>query len=220
MATGLDVIKVAENELGVVEGPRVNEVKYNDWYYRQNVYGTQFPWCMAFVQWVYSQAGAALPHQTASCGELLRWYKKYHPECIVDHPVAGDIVIFDLPGGSATDHAGLFVRFDGDMILTIDGNTGYTNNSNGGQVLKRKRDTKYVAAYIHPNELQEDDAMIYYESIAEISKNAPWATEAVTWMYNNDIVRGVKEGDEVKGLHLSEDMLRMLVFMYRLYTVW
>ena len=74
MTTGKDVLTAALSQLGIKESPpNSNLVKYNTWYYGKEVSGGAYPWCMAFVQWCYARAGAALPFKTASCGALLRW---------------------------------------------------------------------------------------------------------------------------------------------------
>ena len=81
MAANERVLTVAVSELGVTESPPdSNNVKYNTWYYGREVSGPEYPWCMAFVQWVFNMAGVPLPFKTASCGSLLRWYKEHTPK--------------------------------------------------------------------------------------------------------------------------------------------
>lgn len=158
-----EVLRIAIGEIGTVEVPaKSNRVKYNTWYYGKEVSGAAYPWCMAFVQWCYAQAGQKLPRVTASCGDLLRWYKKNQPDCVTKNPKPGDIVIFDLPDQpSTTDHCGIFESLIGDYVTTIDGNTG-----NDGSVMRRTRTESCVEAYIHPRsqdeapELSEIDRMI------------------------------------------------------------
>ena len=205
MATGKDVLTAALSQLGTKESPaNSNRVKYNTWYYGKEVSGSAYPWCMAFVQWCYQRAGAPLPFKTASCGALLRWYREHRPECIVKEPRAGDIVIFDFPGGAATDHTGIFERARGDTVTTIDGNTGTTNDANGGAVMRRTRSKSLVAAYIRPRELEDD--MKRYQTIEEIKKDAPWALDTV-----NKLVERKALGGNGAGLDLSEDLLRAFV---------
>lgn len=206
MATGLDVLTAARSQLGTKESPAgSNRVKYNTWYYGREVSGDAYPWCMAFVQWCAMTAGARLPYKTASCGALLRWYRAHEPDCIVTEPRAGDVVIFDFPGGAATDHCGIFEAARGDTVTTIDGNTGAGNDANGGAVLRRTRKKSAVAAYIRPREWEENE-MKRYQTIEEIEKAAPWAAETVRRLTE----RGALRGGE-KGLDLSEDMLRAFV---------
>lgn len=210
MPTGKDVLAVAVKELGVKEMPaNSNNVKYNTWYYNRSVYGSAYPWCMVFVQWCYQMAGVKLPLKTASCGALLRWYMEYDPACIVKEPQKGDIVIFDFPGGADTDHTGLFERMSGDMITTIDGNTGVTSDANGGAVMRRSRNKNQVKAYIRPRELEED--MPRYNTIKEIEAACPWAVVTVKKLMERKAL-----GGDGTGLNLSEDMLRTFVINDRM----
>lgn len=206
MVTGKDVLAVATSQLGVREQPaNSNRVRYNTWYYGKEVSGSAYPWCMAFVQWCYTQAGAPLPFKTASCGALLRWYGKNAPECVVKDPEPGDIVIFDFPGGADTDHTGIFERSEGDTVTSIDGNTGTTNDTNGGAVMRRTRNRSAVKAYIRPEKLEEME-MERYQTIEEIRRCAPWAEETVRKLMQRAALNGTGTG-----LDLSPDMLRMLV---------
>ena len=62
MAAAERVLSIARRELGTKESPaNSNRVKYNAWYYGREVSGSAYPWCMAFVQWVFAQAGVKLP---------------------------------------------------------------------------------------------------------------------------------------------------------------
>ena len=207
------VLEIARSQLGVTEAPAgTNRVKYNDWYYGKAVSGSAYPWCMAFVQWCCNEAGAALPFRTASCSALLRWYREHEPQCVVATPKAGDIVIFDLPGGAAIDHTGFYERAQGDTIVTIDGNTGTDNDANGGAVMRRTRSRAYAAAYIRPRGWEEEEEdMKRYQTIEEIERSAPWAAETVRKLTERGALRG-----NGMGLDLSEDMLRAFVINDRM----
>lgn len=152
------LLGVARSQVGIKENPvGSNNVQYNTWYYGRSVYGSSYPWCMVFVQWCYAKTGIPLPYKTASCGALLSWYKEHQKDCIVTKPQMGDIVIFDWPmTKSTTDHTGIFEKWDGKKIVTIEGNTAIGNDSNGGQVMVRTRDPKWVKAYIRPRELEDE----------------------------------------------------------------
>ena len=105
--TAEKVLAIARGELGVKESPaNSNRVKYNTWYYGREVSGAAYPWCMAFVQWVFAQAGVKLPVKTASCGALMNAAKKAGQWVTKDYR-PGDVVIYDFPGGAATDHTGI-----------------------------------------------------------------------------------------------------------------
>ena len=206
MATGKDVAALAAKEIGTKEFPAdSNRVKYNTWYYGKEVSGSGYPWCMAFVQWCYAKAGVPLPFRTASCGALLRWYRANQPECVVSEPRTGDLVIFDFPGGAATDHTGILESASGNTVTSIDGNTGVGNDANGGAVMRRTRNDRYVAAYIRPRELEEDDMKEHYcENVADVPA---WGRPTVQKLIDKGILQGTDTG-----LHLSVDMLRILVW--------
>ena len=104
------VLAVACSELGAKESPaNSNNVKYNTWYYGRVVSGAAYPWCMAFVQWVFAQAGVSLPMRTASCGLLMEAAKK-SGQWVTKDCRPGDVVIYDFPGGAATDHCGIIEK--------------------------------------------------------------------------------------------------------------
>jgi peptidoglycan hydrolase-like protein with peptidoglycan-binding domain len=49
------IVAKAESQIGTKESPAgSNKVKYNTWYYGKEVSGSAYPWCMAFVSWVFA----------------------------------------------------------------------------------------------------------------------------------------------------------------------
>lgn len=173
MVSGSEVLSVACQDLCYHEGKNKSN-KFGKWYGMDNV-----AWCLEAVQYWYDKAGAKLPYKTASCSALLSWYKHNQPECVVDEPIKGCLVIFDLPNTSSlTDHVGLFESMDKYYITTIDGNTSSSNDANGGYVNRRTRRKNLVHAYIKPRELVEMtdkevyDAFMRYASTLKIPE---WA---------------------------------------------
>lgn len=154
MATEKKVLEIAKAELGIKESPaNSNKVKYNNWYYGSNVSGSAYPWCMAFVQWVYNQAGVKLPIKTASCGALMNaakkeniWYTgSYKP---------GDIVIYNFHGSKVqTDHCGIIESVQDSTVTAIEGNTSSDekgSQSNGGMVCRKKRSKSLIIGVVRP----------------------------------------------------------------------
>lgn len=202
------ILAIARKEIGTRENPAGScNVKYNTWYYGTPVSNPKLWWCVVFVQWVYEQAGLTLPHLTASCSSLLSWYKAYEPECIVKKPVPGDLVIFDWPNTNAkTDHIGIVEYCKGNELITIEGNTGIggSKESNGGQVMRRNRNKKYVVAYIRPRQLEDD--MDINKFIAELTPEQAYkiytmATDymqrlplPVNWNAKEQLAKAVKDG--------------------------
>ena len=167
MATVEEVLNTARAELGTMESPaNSNNVKYNTWYYGKAVSGSAYPWCMAFVQWVFNQAGMKLPYLTASCNALLNWYKANRSAGVVKAPLPGDIIIYNF------GHTGIVESVSSGMVTAIEGNTSPSaagSQSNGGMVCRRTRSTSLVIAYIRPEyEKEEDDMDISKWTDAEI----------------------------------------------------
>ena len=152
MATAEKLLETARAELGVKESPAgSNQVKYNTWYYGRAVSGAAYPWCMAFVWWVFREAGFSL-YKTASCTAFVNRYRVYAPRQIVTSGFQpGDIVFFDFSGSrKKTEHVGIVAGVVGSTILTIEGNTGAGNDANGGAVMKRRRNVGLITVGIRP----------------------------------------------------------------------
>lgn len=206
MATAKELLEIARAELGTKESPAgSNRVKYASWYGLNG-----HPWCMMFVMWVFAYAGVALPARTASCGAFMRaaqaagmWVTSgYRP---------GDVVIYDFPGGAATDHCGIVETATDATVVAIEGNTALGNDSDGGKVMRRTRTTQQVVGAVRPvfEEEQEDD-MVRYKYLEDIP-------EAFRPTIGTLMVAGIIQGDggDPAVIDLSHDQVRMLVFGYR-----
>ena len=103
------------------------------------------PWCMAFVHAMYKFYGVDLGGW-ASVGFFQDWAKK--KGALVTRPLRGDIVCYDWDSNGWPDHVGIVVRvlalrwknkvFAG-WVKTVEGNTAVGNDSNGGEVMIRRR---------------------------------------------------------------------------------
>ena len=52
--TAEKILEIARLQLGIKENPpNSNRVKFNTAYYGQEVSGRAYPWCCAFVWWVF-----------------------------------------------------------------------------------------------------------------------------------------------------------------------
>jgi hypothetical protein len=149
------ILEVANLEIGIKESPPdSNSVKYNDWIYNKHVEGSAYPWCGAFVSWCFFMAGfpitrAGLKRGFVGCQYAVTNVKKWGR--IVTVPKAEDIVFFDWNGDGHFDHTGIFVKDLGKGLFeTIEGNTAFGNDSNGGQVMRRA-DRRYKnAIFVRP----------------------------------------------------------------------
>lgn len=169
MAAVRKVLDIAREELGTRESPaNSNKVKYNAWYYGREVSGAAYPWCMAFVQWCFAQAGVSLPVKTASCGALMRAAKREGQWVTKDYR-PGDVVIYDFPGGAATDHTGIVERSTLTKVTAIEGNTSQAGSqSNGGQVCRKIRPVSLILGAVRPKFEEEDDLNIDKLTDAEV----------------------------------------------------
>ena len=146
------VLKIAEWQEGVVEMPSgSNKVKYNTAYYGKAVSGTAFAWCLAFVWWVFREAGFNL-YKTASCTAFVNRYRAFSPgQIVTGNYKPGDIVFFDFSGRrKKTEHCGIVVEVNGNTMTTIEGNTGTGNDANGGAVMRRVRSVGLITCAVRP----------------------------------------------------------------------
>jgi cell wall-associated NlpC family hydrolase len=139
------IVEIAKAEIGTTEVPKdSNKTKYGKWFGLDGV-----AWCGMFVSWCYAMRGKPLPNigfkkGFAGCQTAVAYFKKNNR--IVTKPNPGDIVFFDWNLDGRYDHTGIFVEWieDSKSFYSVEGNTSLTNQSNGGQVMLRKRNVKGV----------------------------------------------------------------------------
>lgn len=144
------VLDVAELQLDYVEHPAgSNKTKYGRF---MELDGQ--PWCLSFVIWCFHKAGFNLYKGTGSCTAFVKRYKLLSPSQVVTSDYRpGDIVFFDFSGQKKkTEHVGIVkaVSQTGLTLTTIEGNTGTDSNANGGSVMERTRNVKYVTCAVRP----------------------------------------------------------------------
>lgn len=151
----LDMVERAISEEGVTEyPPNSNKVKYNEWYYGKPVSGDAYPWCCAFISWLFRDT--KLVKKTASCDAMLKDMERRGQVIPITDARAGDLIFFKFYNGSRrTNHIGLVSAYQG-TFYTIEGNTSVTSNNNGGAVMQRVR-TSHIVAVARP---MYDDAWI------------------------------------------------------------
>lgn len=155
------ILEIARKELGTKESPaNSNRVKYNTSYYGKEVSGSNYAWCAVFVWWCFREAGASDLYyggkKTAYCPSLMSFHKG---QAVKNGYQPGDVVFFNFSGGTSAKHVGICEGWDGKSITTIDGNTGTGNEANGGAVMRRKRDKKYIVGAYRPKYQKEEDDM-------------------------------------------------------------
>ncbi len=139
MSIRATIVSIAANEVGYSEVPaNSNKTKYGKWFGLDGV-----AWCGMFVSWAYAKAGAPLGNigftkGFAGCQTAVAFFRKH--KLLVTEPMPGDIVFFDWNADGRHDHTGIYVRkLSATTFETIEGNTSLTNQSNGGQVMRRTR---------------------------------------------------------------------------------
>ena len=144
------IIEIATLEIGQGETPlNSNNSKYNKWFGLPSL-----PWCGMFVSWCYFKAGVPLSKigfakGFAGCQTAVAYFENLNQT--TKNPKEGNICFFDWNLDGRYDHTGLFVKdIDGVYFESIEGNTSSTNQSNGGQVMTRKRAYKNVI-FVNPN---------------------------------------------------------------------
>lgn len=152
--TAQRLLELARAEIGVKESPAGSDnVKYNTAYYGRPVSGGSYPWCAVFVWWLFREAGAPELYygggKTAYCPTLLSYHKGLG-QGVHGNYQPGDIIFFNFSGKTGAAHVGVCESWDGSRITTIDGNTGDGSEANGGAVLRRTRDKRYIAGAYRP----------------------------------------------------------------------
>ena len=149
------IISKAVSQIGVKENPSgSNKVKYNTEYYGTPVEGKDYPWCCAFVWWVFKECGASKlffgGEKTAYCPAVETYYKK-KGQWFTSNPKAGDLVLFDFTGKGVAEHIGILEKVNSDGTYSvIEGNTSTASNDNGGKVMRRTRNRSVIRGFARP----------------------------------------------------------------------
>lgn len=138
--TALQVIKYAKSQVGTKEKPAgSNKTKYG------RAYGLNGqPWCAIFVWYCYYMCKSTELYyggkKTAYVPALADYYIKEKRMVKKSKGRLGDIVFFDFDRNGNSDHVGfIYNNLGNGWYITIEGNTGVGNNTNGGMVMYRKR---------------------------------------------------------------------------------
>lgn len=142
-------LKRCQGELGTKESPaNSNRTKYGAWY---GMDGS--PWCAMFATWGYVLGAGDVGKQSKSMrkGQTYAYVPyivrdaraKANGLSVTSSPVAGDLVCYDWSYDGTFDHVGLFEQWvpSSSSFYAIEGNTSTSNDSDGGQVMRRQRST-------------------------------------------------------------------------------
>ena len=217
------LLELARKEIGTQESPAgSNCVKYNTAYYGRQVSGQAYPWCAVFLWWLFWKAGIPQLYyngeKTAYVPALLDMARKKGQT--VEIPRAGDLVCFEFNGNGRADHVGLCEDFDGEFVTTIDGNTGPQSQSNGGAVMRRRREKRYILGVIRPpyEEVEEevtdeqfDRLMAEYLRRQAVLEPSKWSEEARAWAEEKGILSGNEQGEkQYKKFCTREELVQIL----------
>jgi len=137
----LAALDKAISQLGITESPaNSNNTKYGSWY------GVNYePWCAIFVTWCFEQVGDSPSFVKGSryayCPYVVADARaNRYGLSTTDDPIPGDLVLYDWSWDTVYDHIGIFEKWNADGTFTaIEGNTSFSDNSNGGEVMRRTR---------------------------------------------------------------------------------
>lgn len=153
-----DILEIARSQIGIKEDrPDSNNVKFNTQFYGRPVYGQNYPWCCAFVWWVFKQAGASAlfydGQKTAFCPTAMNWFKS-KGQFVTSGYRAGDVVFFNFNHNPKNEpgHIGIIESVNPDGSLQcLEGNTSLDSDDNGGSVMRRSRKLSLVVGAGRPS---------------------------------------------------------------------
>jgi CHAP domain len=127
--------------LGYKESPAgSNDSHFGRWY------GMNYqPWCaMAVTHWFEIEGGGSKSFAKGAaysyCPYILHDAQVGKGGLsVTKSPIPGDVVLFDWNYDGAPDHVGIFEEGSASSFTSIEGNTSTSNNSNGGEVMRRSR---------------------------------------------------------------------------------
>ncbi len=155
LTTPQRALKFAKGEIGIKEhppgsnsGPRVREYQA-----ASSLGGTGWPWCGALMAWAYGKAGRPLKgFNNAYVPDYVATARRNEDGLRVvsaEKARPGDLVCFDWGGDGTSDHIGILeTPVRSGRFQSIEGNTSFSNNSNGGEVMRRDRNVSQVQCFI------------------------------------------------------------------------
>ena len=167
MADKHDVINTALKYIGVTENPPgSNECEFNRAYWGFNASGPDYPWCCAFLWFVFWKSGHGDlfygGRKTALCAAFESWGRDNHMTVDKTKCEPGDVVTFDFNNKGRAHHIGLVFKNNGNgTIDVIEGNTSFSSNDNGGAVMIRTRNLTYVRYAIRPKYNEEVNGYMF-----------------------------------------------------------
>jgi hypothetical protein len=116
--SALDIVKIAEAEVGVREVPMGSNTgpRVRDYQSSTSLAGTGWPWCAAFVEWVWERA--RLDEHPANPSTFWMCKRAESRGELSSTPMVGGAIIW------CGTHVGLVVAVGSSTVRTIEGNSG------------------------------------------------------------------------------------------------
>lgn len=228
MASSEELLALARREIGTKEKPAgSNCVKYNTAYYGWEVSGEAYPWCCAFLWWLFQSCGAAELFygggRTASCGTLME-HARRNGRLVTGKYQPGDLVFFRFSGRGGPQHVGILEAVEAGELVTIEGNTGADSDTNGGQVQRRIRALRFVLGAYRPDYEEETMTQQQFDAMMEqwLERRAgqepgAFSAEARAWAEQNGLIKGDMAGRKQYKSFCTREQL--MTFLYRLWNM-
>lgn len=149
------LIAKAKSYVGVSESPSgSNNVIFNTDYYGKAINGSDYSWCVTYLWDIFRMCGYSQYFygggKTASCTELLKYYKTNFPEKVIyKNFQKGELALYNFNSDPLPDHIGLISQVNSTTVNSIEGNTGNLSQDNGGKVMEKVRNKSLIICSIH-----------------------------------------------------------------------
>lgn len=130
------------SQVGVREATGKNDGPEVEAYLATTDLGPGYPWCAAFISWVYEQEGYSKPNTP--------WTPALFPDSRViwpdknKTPQTADVFGIYIPSKKRIAHAGFVEKWGTNMVVCVEGNTNPAGSYEGDGVYRRRRRTKTI----------------------------------------------------------------------------
>jgi hypothetical protein len=135
-----NIISIAEKELGVRERSGKNDGLPVETYLRYVKLDKGYPWCAAFVSWIFGQAGYSKPRSA--------WSPDLFPASrLSPAPRIAAVLGIYFPALKRIAHVGLVTGLQHDWVESVEGNTNAAGSREGDGVYRRLRHKRFIYRY-------------------------------------------------------------------------
>jgi len=140
LITRKEIILIASKEVGVREKTGNNDGREVESYLKLTGLQKGYPWCAAFVSWVYSKNGLSKPRSA--------WSPDLFPSSrLTTTPLPGDLLGIYFPSMKRIAHVGIVERIHTDWVYSIEGNTNNVGGREGDGVYRKMRHLKSIRKF-------------------------------------------------------------------------